>query len=170
MKVVKQPASAAPYPNGRTFDITSKPYSFRLVRAKSCQYDHEEAPQYRCRGRVVHMYMQVTKFDNEDKVEHELGAMEELLIDKGWQSDTCPDYPDGISCGFWVSPDELDNFRADYMTCKNELLGRLQEIAREEASTDTIAPIFEHDDIFPRYIKGPFTGGIQFHGCEGQTL
>lgn len=140
-----------------------KPYSICLVRNAICKYDHEEPAKYRNRGRKVNFHMQINKFECAEKAERELSVMEELLAEKGWEdeNDTCPLYDEGISCGFWVSPDEVDNFRADYKAAKAELLGRLMELAREEGDAETAAPIAEPDDMLPCDEDGTLEVGVK---------
>lgn len=126
-----------------------KPLSMRLVRHANCQYDHNMPPSYRNRGRKVFMYIAIGNYeDNEERTERQLDAMETLLNNMGWKenNDTCPNYAEGQSCGFWIHPDELDKFRIDYMTAKKALPNVLARQADSESQPrvpDDILPVMD---------------------------
>lgn len=122
--------------------------SLRLVRNAACKYDHEERPEFRNRGRKVCFTIEIKKFaGNSGIVERDLSGIEALLSQAGWKNDTCPLYDEGISCGFWIHPDEVEYFRAAYKACKAALPKYLADIEASKEEPGCAAR--EPDDLLP---------------------
>lgn len=133
-----------------------RPSSIRLVRNASCKYDHEERAEYRNRGRKVHFTIEIRNFvDRPNSVERDLSGMEALLTQAGWENDTCPVYDEGISCGFWIHPDEVAQFRADYKASKAALSQYLADVSVGDTETSSAAR--EPDDLLPIAADGTLT-------------
>lgn len=51
----------------------------------------------------------------------ELEAIEDMLVEAGWESDGCPCYEDGFTSGFHIDIDEVDAFKEAYKEAKKGL-------------------------------------------------
>ncbi|MFS9592266.1 DUF5417 domain-containing protein [Enterobacter hormaechei] len=88
------------------------------------------------RGRIHHFYI-------ENATPAELIAMDDLLMEAGWESDTCPNYEEddefghaGYSCGYWIDIEEVARFRADYKRLKGEMGARVAiNLAKTQSET-----------------------------------
>lgn len=55
----------------------------------------------------------------------ELEAVEELLLEMGWDTDRCPCYEDGFGAGFHIEIEEVEAFKADYKIAKGRVAARV---------------------------------------------
>ena len=98
--------------------------SFRLIRHRMGKDEFDTPPALRTHGRKVMFYIQCTNYTDlsAEAVELLLSILERMLVDKGFDHDTCPTYDEGSSCGFWVSPDEAGFFKTQWAEVRREYL------------------------------------------------
>ncbi|HAV1601541.1 TPA: hypothetical protein JG832_002431 [Enterobacter hormaechei subsp. xiangfangensis] len=109
----------------------------RLVRNPACRYDRDECSHNRNRGRRTHFTIEISNYEDRPlAVERDLSGMEKLLMLAGWENDTCPIYNEGISCGFWIHPEEVTKFRQDYKMAKHALPFFLAQLASDKATSE----------------------------------
>ncbi|HBM2815681.1 TPA: DUF5417 domain-containing protein [Enterobacter hormaechei subsp. xiangfangensis] len=131
-------------------------YVLRLTREPICKGELNMPEGERNRGKKALFYIEIRKFKNTEKAARELSAMEDMLREMGWENDTCPIYNEGISCGFWMSPDDIPSFRQAYNECKARLQAHMDSLpsARPEEPDDvdpmfiTYAPQFAKQTVF----------------------
>lgn len=103
----------------------------KLVREALSSLDRHNADDktYRpMRGRLALFYIQ-------NATQRELEGMEALLTLAGHKNDSCPNYTDLISCGFWVDIEDIPEFKDAYREAKGALAAYLeqQQIEAERA-------------------------------------
>jgi len=85
------------------------------------------------RGRKHHFTIESASADM-------LEAMDQMLVEAGWNNDTCPVYEDGVSCGYWVDLSDVSSFKKAYKEAKagvKEFMANQVEAVQAE----TVAPV-----------------------------